>query len=204
MGVLLPFLLEMAAGAEEEGKLFKVIVCGEYACGKTSIISRYTSNTFSPNYKLTIGVDFTLKVLEHKGESVKLQLWDISGSERYGSMTRAYYKHCIAAVIVYDITREPTFEAVIKCKRDIDSKVMLANGDPVPTLLLATRPTSARSQTQTSSTGTAPKTGLSGGLLPRQGKTSESTTPLPDSQTKSSRSRQRTSRRTPPQGSSRS
>merc|ERR1711916_66904 len=118
---LLPFLLEMAAGAEEEGKLFKVIVCGEYACGKTSIISRYTSNTFSPNYKLTIGVDFTLKVLEHNGESVKLQLWDISGSERYGSMTRAYYKHCIAAVIVYDITREPTFEAVIKWKRDLDS-----------------------------------------------------------------------------------
>ena len=114
-------------------------MCGEYACGKTSIISRYTSNTFSPNYKLTIGVDFTLKVLEHKGESVKLQLWDISGSERYGSMTRAYYKHCIAAVIVYDITREPTFEAVIKWKRDIDSKVMLANGDPVPTLLLANK-----------------------------------------------------------------
>merc|ERR1711916_213580 len=84
---LLPFLLEMAAGAEEEGKLFKVIVCGEYACGKTSIISRYTSNTFSPNYKLTIGVDFTLKVLEHKGEAVKLQLWDIGINDAFARLT---------------------------------------------------------------------------------------------------------------------
>eukprot|EP00030_Apusomonadida_sp_AF-17_P000613 a175315_89.p1 GENE.a175315_89~~a175315_89.p1 ORF type:complete len:230 (-),score=57.68 a175315_89:698-1357(-) len=128
-----------AADASNE-KLFKVIICGDYAVGKTSLIRRYCEDVFSPNYKLTIGVDFSVKSLDWEdGSVVKLQIWDIAGHERFGCMTHAYYKHCIAAVIVYDVTRSSTFESVLKWKRDIDSKVVLVNGDPVPTLLLANK-----------------------------------------------------------------
>eukprot|EP00300_Choanocystis_sp_HF-7_P024853 c26418_g1_i1.p1 GENE.c26418_g1_i1~~c26418_g1_i1.p1 ORF type:complete len:240 (+),score=56.25 c26418_g1_i1:57-722(+) len=133
----------MAAPATElskDEKLFKVIICGDYAVGKTSLIRRYCEDMFSPNYKLTIGVDFSVKALTwDDGSTIKLQIWDIAGHERFGCMTHAYYKHCIAAVIVYDVTRTSTFDSVLKWKRDIDSKVVLVNGDPVPTLLLANK-----------------------------------------------------------------
>ena len=66
----------------------KVLVIGDYGVGKTSLIRRYTEGYFSPNYKLTIGVDFALKTVEGEdGKKVALQLWDIAGHERFGHMT---------------------------------------------------------------------------------------------------------------------
>jgi Ras-related protein Rab-32 len=96
--------------------LYKVLVIGDYGVGKTSLIRRYTEGYFSPNYKLTIGVDFALKTVEGEdGKKVALQLWDIAGHERFGHMTHVYYKYAIAAIIVFDLGRPATFESVIKC-----------------------------------------------------------------------------------------
>jgi len=120
--------------------LYKVIVVGEANVGKTSIIKRYIDGTFSSKYKYTIGVDFALKVLElEKDTIVRLQLWDIAGQERFGVMTHVYYKESAAAVIVFDVTSPRTLDAVIKWKKDVDSKVHAANGNPVPSLLLANK-----------------------------------------------------------------
>jgi len=54
-------------------------------------------------------------------------------------MTSVYYKYAIAAIIVYDLSRPATFEAITKWKDDLNSKVMLANKQPIPTLLLANK-----------------------------------------------------------------
>jgi len=60
-------------------------VIGDYAVGKTSIIKRYCENFYSPNYKLTIGVDFAVKIVDWEdGTTVSLQLWDVAGHERFG------------------------------------------------------------------------------------------------------------------------
>jgi len=115
-------------------------VIGDYGVGKTSLIRRYTEGYFSPNYKLTIGVDFALKTVEGEdGKKVALQLWDIAGHERFGHMTHVYYKYAIAAIIVFDLGRPATFESVIKWQRDLNEKVMLANEQPVPCILLANK-----------------------------------------------------------------
>ncbi|KAM7447278.1 rab32 [Porites harrisoni] len=128
--------------------LYKVLVIGEYGVGKvsnvidfeTSIIRRYTEGYFSPNYKLTIGVDFALKVIYWDEETkINLQLWDVAGHERFGHMTRVYYKYAIAAVIVFDLSRPATFEAVLKWHWDVNQKVMLTNEKPIPVLLLANK-----------------------------------------------------------------
>jgi len=88
---------------------------------------------------LTIGVDFAVKDVEVEDKKVTLQLWDVAGHERFGTMTRVYYKYAIAAIIVYDVTRPATYEAVLKWKADLNSKVVLANDDPIPVILLANK-----------------------------------------------------------------
>ncbi|EGG19380.1 Rab GTPase [Cavenderia fasciculata] len=132
------------ASVEDDGYneyLYKILVVGDIGTGKTSIIKRFVHNIFSMHYKSTIGVDFALKVLNWDPRTeVRLQLWDIAGQERFGSMTRVYYKEAVGAMITFDVTRASTFEAVSKWKADIDSKVTIgAEEKPIPVVLLANK-----------------------------------------------------------------
>ncbi|KAN0047322.1 hypothetical protein ACTA71_001704 [Dictyostelium dimigraforme] len=130
--------------ADDEGYneyLYKILVVGDIGTGKTSIIKRFVHNIFSMHYKSTIGVDFALKVINWDPKTeVRLQLWDIAGQERFGSMTRVYYKEAVGAMITFDVTRMSTFEAVAKWKADIDSKVTYGVDEkPIPVVLLANK-----------------------------------------------------------------
>lgn len=120
--------------------LYKVLVIGDLGAGKTSIIKRYVHQFFSQHYRATIGVDFALKVLNWDANTtIRLQLWDIAGQERYGNMTRVYYKEAVGAFIVFDVTRLNTFESVVNWKSDLDSKVQLPDGSQIPCVLLANK-----------------------------------------------------------------
>ncbi|XP_037081970.1 ras-related protein Rab-38-like isoform X2 [Pollicipes pollicipes] len=120
--------------------LYKILIIGELGTGKTSIIKRYVHQFFSAHYRATIGVDFALKVLHWDPNTIiRLQLWDIAGQERFGSMTRVYYKEAVAAFIVFDVSRSVTFDAIMKWKNDLDEKVQLPSGEPVPCVLLANK-----------------------------------------------------------------
>ncbi|XP_007250258.1 ras-related protein Rab-38 [Astyanax mexicanus] len=124
----------------QQERLLKVLVIGDLGVGKTAIIKRYVHQVFSQHYRATIGVDFALKVLNWDHRTViRLQLWDIAGQERYGNMTRVYYREAVGALVVFDMTRASTFQAVLKWKMDLDSKVALNNGRPVPAVLLANK-----------------------------------------------------------------
>jgi len=128
------------ASSEKREHLYKILVIGELGTGKTSFIKRYVHQFFSQNYRATIGVDFALKVLNWNPNTiVRLQLWDIAGQERFGNMTRVYYKEAVGAFIVFDVTRTATFEAVVKWKQDLDSKVQLPDGSPIPCILIANK-----------------------------------------------------------------
>eukprot|EP01115_Flamella_aegyptia_P009667 TRINITY_DN41367_c0_g1_i1.p1 TRINITY_DN41367_c0_g1~~TRINITY_DN41367_c0_g1_i1.p1 ORF type:complete len:216 (+),score=67.80 TRINITY_DN41367_c0_g1_i1:91-738(+) len=125
--------------AEEDDNVdeyvYKILVVGDLGSGKTSLIHRYVNGTFSSTYRATIGVDFALKTLRWEDRlNIRLQLWDIAGQERFGHMTRVYYKEAVGAMIVYDVTREKTFQAVTKWKADIDE-----NLSDIPVLLLANK-----------------------------------------------------------------
>ncbi|XP_048779547.1 ras-related protein Rab-32-like isoform X2 [Ostrea edulis] len=133
-------LIRKAGSPEKKEHLYKILVIGELGTGKTSIIKRYVHQFFSQHYRATIGVDFALKVLNWDADTiVRLQLWDIAGQERFGNMTRVYYKEAVGCFIVFDVTRASTFDAVVKWKTDLDSKVQLADGTPVPCVLLANK-----------------------------------------------------------------
>ncbi|XP_077987592.1 ras-related protein Rab-7L1-like [Glandiceps talaboti] len=121
-------------------RLFKVLIIGDATVGKTSFVQRYVNDSYRREYKTTIGVDFALKVIQvSDNETVRLQLWDIAGQERFSSMTRVYYKDAAACVIMFDITAKKTFQNITKWKRDLDSKVSLSDGRPVPCLLIANK-----------------------------------------------------------------
>jgi len=93
------------------------------------------------HYKSTIGVEFALKVIQWDPKTeIRLQLWDIAGQERFGNMTRVYYKEAVGAFVVFDVTRLGTFEAAAKWKADIDSKVTVGVEEkPIPVVLLANK-----------------------------------------------------------------
>lgn len=74
----------------------------------------------------------------------------ITGQERFGNMTRVYYREAMGAFIVCDVTRPTTFEAVLKWKEDLDSKLMLNNGQSIATVLLANKCDQGRELTNNS------------------------------------------------------
>uniref|UniRef100_A0A3Q3R7H1 Ras-related protein Rab n=1 Tax=Monopterus albus TaxID=43700 RepID=A0A3Q3R7H1_MONAL len=121
-------------------KLYKVIVIGDVGVGKSSIISHYINKLFSEEYKTTIGLDFALKKNEWDARTVvRLQLWDIAGQEMCKNISRVFYKGAMGAVVVFDITNSSTLEAASDRKRDLDSKVCLDSGHPIPAVLLANK-----------------------------------------------------------------
>ncbi|GAV70758.1 Ras domain-containing protein [Cephalotus follicularis] len=92
--------------------LFKIVLIGDSAVGKSNLLSRFACNEFDSNSKATIGVEFQTQVVEIDGKEVKAQIWDTAGQERFRAVTSAYYRGAVGALIVYDITRRSSFESV--------------------------------------------------------------------------------------------
>lgn len=116
---------------------FKILIVGNSKCGKTSIIDRYANDNFTGEYNITIGADYTRKVVEWADDSeLRLQLWDIAGQDRFAMMTRPYYRNAHAAVVVCDVTRPLTIDAVRDWKLEIDEKM---GDERLPCILLANK-----------------------------------------------------------------
>lgn len=90
-------------------RMFKLCFVGDSAVGKTSFIMRYCMGEFYQSTSATLGVDFHIKVVEHKGENLALQLWDTCGQERFRSIAVSYFRKADGAVLMYDCTNEKSF-----------------------------------------------------------------------------------------------
>ncbi|KAL7716254.1 Ras-related protein Rab-35 [Entamoeba marina] len=91
----------------------KIIFVGDQGTGKTSILLRYVNKSFDKNgVKPTIGVNYLQKKLHIDEKYYTLNLWDTAGSEQFRSVTKTYYRDTTVAVIVFDLTRPPTFNSV--------------------------------------------------------------------------------------------
>ncbi|KAJ6403711.1 hypothetical protein OIU84_012004 [Salix udensis] len=103
---------EQEEGEGGEEYLFKIVVIGDSAVGKSNLLSRFARNEFDSNSKATIGVEFQTQVVEIDGKEIKAQIWDTAGQERFRAVTSAYYRGAVGALIVYDITRRSSFDSV--------------------------------------------------------------------------------------------
>lgn len=81
------------------------------------------SNVPSGHQGATIGVDFMIKTVVVNDCKVKLQLWDTAGQERFRSITQSYYRSAHCLVLVYDISSQPSFDALTKWVRDVDDSI---------------------------------------------------------------------------------
>ena len=92
----------------------KVVLLGKSGVGKTSIISRYISNTFKESLMTTPGANFITKKVEfpESKKTMKFEIWDTAGQERYRSLAKVFYNNASACILVYDITNKDSFEDI--------------------------------------------------------------------------------------------
>ena len=125
----------------------KLVCIGDSGTGKSSLTIRLCEGRFSPHHDVTIGVEFGSRVVavgppntqppkpkpvvesglpsprqkepEIEQKHMKLSLWDTAGQETYKSVTRSYFRGASGALLVFDISRRPTFEHVTDWLNDL-------------------------------------------------------------------------------------
>eukprot|EP01040_Poterioochromonas_malhamensis_P008026 gene8026-8676_t len=100
----------------------KFLLLGNTHVGKTNILLRFSSGTFSENFISTIGIDFKYRDVEIDGEQVKLQIWDTAGQERFRSVSASFYRGSHAIFLIYDITDHISFDAVSNWMAEIEAR----------------------------------------------------------------------------------
>ena len=90
----------------------KIVLIGESGVGKTSIINRYISDTFSPVLTATPGASFATKTvfLKEYNQSIKFEIWDTAGQEKYRALAKVFYKNAAVCILVYDIINKKSFD----------------------------------------------------------------------------------------------
>jgi small GTP-binding protein len=133
---------------------FKITIVGDAAVGKTSLIKRYTTNSFEKDYISTLGMQFSKYEEDLKGELVDLFLWDLAGQESFSTLRDRFYKGSSGAIIVFSLAPEEleTYEHIDKWLSNIREtcgnipKILFGNkADLVDQNALATSPNYATS-----------------------------------------------------------
>lgn len=124
--------------------VFKIIVIGDPAVGKTSLINRFIQDTFEADYKETIGTNILRKTVKMGDIIVNLTLWDIAGQERWTDMRHVYYQGSTGCIMVYDVSRPITFKHIEDywfpdfknfCKEEKVPVILIANKNDMPAKL---------------------------------------------------------------------
>jgi small GTP-binding protein len=121
--------------------MYKIVLCGDGAVGKTALRLRYMGRGFQAKYMMTIGADFALKeisVTDNIGTSktYKFQLWDLAGQQNFSSVRPLYYMGSNGAMLVYDVTRLSTFENTLSWVQEIVKGI---SKEVFPIVLLANK-----------------------------------------------------------------
>ncbi|MFX0091657.1 MAG: Rab family GTPase [Candidatus Hodarchaeota archaeon] len=108
---------------EQPRYLFKIVAVGSGSVGKTSLIRRYCESKFEPKYLPTLGIDFTNKDITVKDVKVRILCADTAGQEYFSKLRPIYYKGAYGALIVFDILKIRTFEAIDRWLEELKSSV---------------------------------------------------------------------------------
>ncbi|XP_077404233.1 ras-related protein Rab-25-like [Vanacampus margaritifer] len=99
--------------------VFKVVLIGESGVGKSNLLTRFTKNEFNSDSRTTIGVEFSTRTVQLDNCTIKMQVWDTAGLERYRAITSAYYRGAVGALLVYDISKHLTYESAERWLKEL-------------------------------------------------------------------------------------
>ncbi len=99
--------------------VLKVVVAGDGAVGKTSLIRRYCEGKFEHARVETIGVDFQTQTVDLPDRTVKLSIWDMAGQERFAVVRAGFYRGSRAAALVYDVTEPQTLADLVRWHEEV-------------------------------------------------------------------------------------
>ena len=120
----------MSGAAKGKGaknaSVIRVLMIGDSAVGKTSLVIRFDEDSFSTKFITTIGVDYRDKLVTIEGAPIKLQIWDTAGQERFRSLTANFFGKADGFVVCFDVASRPSFEHVASWVADIHKN---ARGD---------------------------------------------------------------------------
>lgn len=121
----------------KDARFWKIALTGDGAVGKTSIRKRYLGEGFSGDYISTFGADFALHTTDIGDTNIQWQIWDLAGQPRFTEVIKAYFNRIFGAVLVYDVTRQTTFENVENWINEIWDNS--GRKEKVPIVLLANK-----------------------------------------------------------------
>ncbi|XP_064387597.1 uncharacterized protein LOC135335879 isoform X10 [Halichondria panicea] len=104
---------------DEYDFLFKVVLIGDSGVGKSNLLSRFTRNEFNLEHKLTIGLDYNIRIIQVDTKTIKAQIWDTAGLERYRVIPSTYYRGAVCALLVYDIAQRLTYENIERWLKEL-------------------------------------------------------------------------------------
>jgi small GTP-binding protein len=91
----------------------KICLIGATAVGKTSLVARYVSSTFSDVYRTTIGVKIETRSVVRRGRTIDLVVWDLSGEDEFQNVQPSYLRGASGYLLVIDVTRRETFDVAV-------------------------------------------------------------------------------------------
>jgi len=119
-----------ASGSVDKPVQVKLVLLGEAAVGKSSLVMRFVNNEFQPNKEPTIGAAFLTQKCRLEDRTLRYEIWDTAGQERFHSLAPMYYRNAQAAVVVYDITKGPSLEKakswVKELQRQANKNIVIA------------------------------------------------------------------------------
>jgi len=103
-------MADSTSGTTDRSVQVKLVLLGEAAVGKSSIVLRFVSNEFQPNKEPTIGAAFLTQKCRLEDRVLRYEIWDTAGQERFHSLAPMYYRNAQAAIVVYDVTKATSLE----------------------------------------------------------------------------------------------
>ncbi|MFX0183889.1 MAG: Rab family GTPase [Candidatus Hodarchaeota archaeon] len=121
----------------DDRRLWKIVLIGDGAVGKTSLRKTYLGEGFDTDYLSTMGADFALHDTKVENTEIRWQIWDLAGQPVFKDVVKAYYTKVFGGILVYDVSRRQTFDNVEKWVSDLWANS--GREKKVPVVLLANK-----------------------------------------------------------------
>ena len=105
--------------------ILKILLIGDAGVGKSSLLLRFTDDSFEEHMPSTIGVDFKVRSVRKRNQALKLTIWDTAGQERFRTLTSSYYRGCHGIVLVFDVNDRATFDALRRCSHPTPTQALV-------------------------------------------------------------------------------